>query len=133
MDHHLKEIRLSLVEKASVFRKMIRKPPNEHRRNVADSTRGLEILRGVNEHLSLEVQRYMSNRDVMSLALWTSEEASRYKEIQPKDLNVNTAALNLADTHSWTSDLPWFWKMDISGDMNADEYLAECKYMSTPP
>ena len=71
MDHHLQQIWLSLVERATAFRKMIQKLLNEQQRNVANNTRGMECIHEVNHDVSLQVQLYSNSRDAISLSLWT--------------------------------------------------------------
>ena len=125
-DFHLYNLRMSLVEKANAYRKFIRRHPESGRRNVADFTRATTQTQQVTKEVVMHVQLYTSGRNAMILVNWTRTDGERYCVLSRQDINVQTSVINQDDSHSWTVSLAWFWKMDISAEMDNETYLAEC-------
>ena len=55
---------------------------------------------------------------------------TQYQPLEEEHLNITTVAVNPAQRGTWHASLAWFWSIDVQGDIEADDAMAECMYIS---
>lgn len=121
----LHEIRLTLADKALLFRTDVR-----HSKSQAKSTRAWGKVHAADVIVTRHSTTYRNCRSAM-IELGAGEELlGRYEVLRNEDLKVSTAvAMPNARDHRHSS-LSWLWTMDIPRDTEVNDWMSECKVRS---
>ena len=55
---------------------------------------------------------------------------TQYQPLEEEHLNITTVAVNPAQRGTWHASLAWFWSINVQGDIEAVDAMAECMYIS---
>jgi hypothetical protein len=118
----LHNIRIALVDKAILFRTVIR-----HHRSQGRSTRAWTQVHAVEKSARVNSKIYKRARKQM-LELKADEAIlSKYKVLKKQDLKISTAVAEPNARGSRNDSLAWFWSMDVQGDSDDDNWMNECE------
>ena len=118
-------IRLTLVDKAVLFRTEVR-----HAKNQAANTRAWGKIQSADSVLSRYSMFYKKCCKAMIMLGADQELLGKYQVLLDGDLKVTTAVSNPNGSGSRNANLAWFWTMDISRDAKEDNWMSECKLSS---
>lgn len=118
----LQNIRLGLSQKAVVFRQGFRNVKSKVKK-----TRSWHQIAQVDSNVRHFARVYTRARSAIVRLGATEEELDRYKILARADLNVSTARVDPSARGNRDRGLAWFWTMDVAGDSDAAEGMAECK------
>ncbi|KAF8431414.1 hypothetical protein L210DRAFT_3416275 [Boletus edulis BED1] len=117
----LHEIRLSLANKAVLFRTNVRLASSH-----AQTTRAWDKVHGVDAILNRHAAIYRACRQAMSHLGADNAMLSRYQPLRVEDLKVSAAAAMPNARGHRNDKLAWFWSMDIPKDTEGSDWMSEC-------
>jgi len=119
----LQGVRLALGKKAFLFRTQIRpKGPK------TGKTRSWGGIHTADSALREQAQIYRAARTALQKLEPPQEILQKYQVLEPKDLKTSTTLLDDSIRGQKHERLPWFWSLDVAGDVTAAEQMLECKY-----
>lgn len=118
----LHELRLSLVDKALLFRTEVR-----HSKSQATTTRAWAKVTSVQNNVNRHARIYRRARRQLIALGAKPDIISRYQSLSPIDLKATSAVADPNSRGQRNSTLAWFWSMDIPRDTEVDNWMSECK------
>jgi hypothetical protein len=118
----LHNIRIALVDKALLFRTVIR-----HHRSQGRSTRAWTQVHAIEKTALINSKIYKRAREQMVELKADEEILSKYKVLTKQDLKISTAVAEPNARGSRNDSLAWFWSMDVQGDSDDDNWMNECQ------
>lgn len=118
----LQNIRLGISQKAVVFRRGLRNVKSKVRK-----TRSWHQISQVDSNVRHFARVYSRARSAIVRLGATEEELDRYRVLSSGDLSVSTARVDPSARGNRDKGLAWFWTMDVAGDSDAAEGMAECE------
>ena len=118
----LEALRAGLAEKSLRFRTEV-KPAKSQKTMV----RAWDSIHKADKQIHGAVRCYHLARNALEGLGASSKLLSRYQEIQKKDLKMSRDVVEENRVGQWSSELPWFWRLDGTWDNNRGEFLKECK------
>ncbi|KAI6148756.1 hypothetical protein BKA82DRAFT_3978415, partial [Pisolithus tinctorius] len=116
----LNGLRLALVDKALVFRNVVR-----HAKSYSMKTRAWDAIHTINRAVRKQAAIYKQCRKAMVALGASAETLTRYQQLETSDLTVSTAAITQNAHAHRVSHLPWFWSVDVPMDMKSITWMLE--------
>ncbi|VDB85616.1 unnamed protein product [Peniophora sp. CBMAI 1063] len=150
MVDRLQEIREGLCDQAQSYRLEIRKKKGKGKANYRDRTNAWLHVRAQTKDVRVHAAIYNHHVRRLHRCFWdTGGEAlaryktleSQFKLIRPEDIRCSTATYDMYNDQRTRGEfkLPWFWRMEASGDipeleavtgdqsMDDDTFIGSCK------
>ncbi|KAI6004934.1 hypothetical protein EDD15DRAFT_2155191, partial [Pisolithus albus] len=113
-------LRIALVDKAVAFRGVVRKATSYSMR-----TRAWQMVNSIDISVRQQAAIYKRCREAMIALGADTDTLTRFQQLQKSHMAVRTAAfLQNAHDHR-SSNLPWFWCMDIPRTTSSKNWLTE--------
>ncbi|KAI6029004.1 hypothetical protein EDC04DRAFT_2572725 [Pisolithus marmoratus] len=113
-------LHLALADKAVVFRGVVRPTTNYSMRTWA-----WQMIHSIDTSMKQYAAIYRQCQMAM-IALGTkSDMLDHYQELHKSQLSISTAAFTQGAHNHRSSQLPWFWTIDIPKDTNSKSWLTE--------
>ncbi|KIN94246.1 hypothetical protein M404DRAFT_35256 [Pisolithus tinctorius Marx 270] len=116
----LNGLRLALVDKAVIFRNVVR-----HSKSYSMKMRAWDAIHTINGAVRKQATIYKQCRKAMVVLGASAETLTRYQQLQTTDLTITTAVINQNAHAHWASNLPWFWSIDVPTDMESITWMSE--------
>ncbi|KIN94167.1 hypothetical protein M404DRAFT_35316 [Pisolithus tinctorius Marx 270] len=116
----LNGLRLALVDKAVIFRNVVR-----HSKSYSMKTRAWDTIHTINGVVRKQAAIYKQCQKAMVILGASAETLTRYQQLQTTDLTITTAIINQNAHAHRASNLPWFWSIDVPTDMESITWMSE--------
>ncbi|KAI5987303.1 hypothetical protein EDD15DRAFT_2389608 [Pisolithus albus] len=113
-------LRLALADKAVVFRGVVRQA-----KTYSTRTRAWQIVNSIDSSVKQHAAIYRRCREAMIALGADVDTLSRFQELLNSHLTVDTAAFTQNAHSHRSSNLPWFWSIDIPRDTTSKSWLTE--------
>ncbi|KAI5993014.1 hypothetical protein EDD15DRAFT_2367807 [Pisolithus albus] len=113
-------LRLALADKAVVFRGVVRQA-----KSYSTRTRAWQIVNSIDSSVKQHAAIYRRCREAMIALGADVDTLSRFQELLNSHLTVDTAAFTQNAHSHRSSNLPWFWSIDIPRDTTSKSWLTE--------
>jgi hypothetical protein len=119
----LQGLRLALSRKAVIFREGVRTAKSKTRK-----LRSWDQILMVDVNVRHHARIYIRARSAMIRLGAALEDLERYQPLKKEHLSVTTARIDPSLRGQRNTSLAWFWTMDIQGDTDSTQGMAECEY-----
>jgi hypothetical protein len=126
-DEHLHRIRQNLIHRANLYRTTIRHTSSNRRLGASEGTRAHVLGAKLNRTVRLHAQQYCICRTMWKPLGVDPEQCNKYEDLTREDLYTNTKTYDASCPKSYSQTLPWFWLINVKGNLDGDEYIASCK------
>ncbi|KAI6140502.1 hypothetical protein BKA82DRAFT_4450509 [Pisolithus tinctorius] len=116
----LNGLQLALVDKAVVFRNVVR-----HAKSYSMKTRAWDAIHTINRAVRKQATIYKQCRKAMVALGASAETLTHYQQLETSDLTVSTAAITQNAHAHRVSHLPWFWSIDVPMDTKSITWMPE--------
>ncbi|KAI6138394.1 hypothetical protein BKA82DRAFT_4366513 [Pisolithus tinctorius] len=113
-------LRLTLADKAAVFRGVVRIA-----KSYSTKTRAWDMIRAINVSVKKQATIYNRCRDAMVALGAGADILGHYQELHKEDLAVQTAAFSQNAQEHRGTHLPWFWSIDVPWDTESKSWMSE--------
>ncbi|KAI6042152.1 hypothetical protein EDC04DRAFT_2523337, partial [Pisolithus marmoratus] len=113
-------LHLALADKAVIFKSVVRPAMNYSMR-----TQAWQMIHSVDHSIKQYAVIYRRCQDSMIWLGASQDILDRYQELINSDLATSAAAFTQGAHYHCTSQLPWFWTIDIPRDTNSKSWLIE--------
>ncbi|KAI6026681.1 hypothetical protein BKA83DRAFT_4124303 [Pisolithus microcarpus] len=113
-------LRLALADKAVIFRGAVRPATNYSMR-----TRAWQMIHSIDSSIKQCATIYRRCRVAIFALGAGSDILERYQELEKSHLSATAAAFTQGAHEHRSSQLPWFWTIDIPKDTNSKSWLSE--------
>lgn len=120
----LQGIRLALGKKAFLFRTQVRQGGAK-----TGKTRPWDAIHSADASLREHAQIYRTSRGALEKLKPPRETLEKYRPLDVKDLKTSTTLLDTSNHGQKHDTLPWFWYLDVAGDMEAADQMTECGFL----
>lgn len=114
---------MGLAEKSLRFRTEVRQA-----RDQKTATRAWDSIHKGDQQIKVAVQLRCLALIVLNKLDVSGELLGRYKEIE-KNLKVSRDIVEKNQVGQWSSELPWFWRVNGKWSEKRGEFLEECKWL----
>lgn len=124
----LQGVRLALGKKAFLFRTQIREKGPK-----TGKTKSWDSIHHTDDSLRENAQIYRLARAALETLDAGPDILMKYQALDPKHLKTSTTLLDDSIHRQKHDHLPWFWYLDVAGDVTAAEQMLECEFATPLP
>jgi hypothetical protein len=132
-DEHLHLIRQNLIHRANLYRTTIQRTSSNRRLGASEGTRAHVLGAKLGRTVRLHAQQYRICRAMWKPLGVNLEFCKKYEDLTREDLYTNTKTYDASSPQSYREALPWFWLINVTTNMDGDEYIASCERPFTKP
>ncbi len=118
----LHAIRISLSEKAGVFRNQVR-----HANSQQTKTRAWSGITVLEKNVAQQAHIYFCTQHALVLLNANEEVLQRFQVLKKDNLSATTSVMDPSIQHHQNQALSWIWRMKRQGDYDDDKWMHECK------
>lgn len=118
----LQGLRLALSQKAFLFREGLRNATSKVKRN-----RSWDQIHAIDSTARHHARVYtLARKRLLSLETPADIMAS-YQQLGKEDLKITSVTIDPSQRGQRNASLPWFWTIDVQGDIGGSNGMEECK------
>ena len=122
----LHQLHIDLGHCSYLYRTQVRHADHSQQKK----TRAWDNVHFMEDTVRLHAAIYRKCRSAMISLGAGPDLLKTYKELKPEDLTSQTALIDASLPGQRNKSLPWFWTIDIHEDVEANDWMLECKFSS---